>query len=161
MCFLFLFFFSSMTNYSLHILLKIRLSFQFNNLTENLIFFCYYYFIRSEINAVYLNPLSARIFTVFDSLLEDRVLQKEAWVAKLIQVHKEVKFSRQDISSLAVKGLIPTSNRMAIRCDSMIYYLRFVRVLWKSEHTGCTIQFYSQALSWLQICAYDLLFWKQ
>ena len=46
------------------------------------------------------NPLTARIFTVFGhSLLEDRVLHKEAWVAKLlrthlsIQVHKKVKFS--------------------------------------------------------------------
>ena len=58
------------------------------------------------------NPLSARVFTVFGhSLLEDRVLHKEAWVAKLlgthlsIQVHKKVKFSRRDNSSLAVKGL--------------------------------------------------------
>ena len=58
------------------------------------------------------NPLTARIFTVFgDSLLEDRALHKEAWVAKLlvthlsIQVHKKVKFSWQDNSSLAVKGL--------------------------------------------------------
>ena len=59
------------------------------------------------------NPLSARIFTVFGhSLLEDRVSHKEAWVEKLlgthlsIQVHKKVKFSRRDSSSLAVKGLI-------------------------------------------------------
>ena len=44
--------------------------------------------------------LSARIFTVFGHIvLEDRVLHKEAWVAKLlgthlsIQVHKKVKFS--------------------------------------------------------------------
>ena len=48
---------------------------------------------------------------IFISLLEDRVLHKEAWVAKLvgthlsIQVHKKVKFSRRDNSSLAVKGL--------------------------------------------------------
>ena len=48
----------------------------------------------------YLNPLTARIFTVFGhSLLEDRALRKEAWVVKLlgthlsIQVHKKVKFS--------------------------------------------------------------------
>ena len=48
----------------------------------------------------HINPFSARIFTVFGhSLLEDRVLHKEAWVAKLlgthlsIQVHKKVKFS--------------------------------------------------------------------
>ena len=49
-----------------------------------------------------LNPLTARIFTVFGHfarLLEDRALHKEAWVAKLlgthlsIQVHKKVKFS--------------------------------------------------------------------
>ena len=59
-----------------------------------------------------LNPLTARIFTVFGhSLLEDRALHKEAWVAKLlgthlsIQVHKKVKFSWRDNSSLAVKGL--------------------------------------------------------
>ena len=52
------------------------------------------------------NPLTDRIFTVFGhSLLEDRALHKEAWVAKLlgthlsIQVHKKVKFS------LKVKGL--------------------------------------------------------
>ena len=55
----------------------------------------------------HINPLSARTFTVFNSLLEDRVLHKEAWVAKLlgIQVHKKFKFSRRDNSSLAVKGL--------------------------------------------------------
>ena len=41
------------------------------------------------------------------------MLHKEALVAKLlgtnlsIQVHKKVKFSRRDNSSLAVKGLIP------------------------------------------------------
>ena len=59
-----------------------------------------------------LNPLSARIFTVFGhSLLEDRLLHKEAWVAKLlgthpsIQVHKKVKFSWRDNSTLALKGL--------------------------------------------------------
>ena len=58
------------------------------------------------------NLLTIRIFTVFEhSLLEDRVLHKEAWVVKLlgthlsIQVHKKVEFSRRDISSLAVKGL--------------------------------------------------------
>ena len=53
------------------------------------------------------NPLSAKIFYYS---LEDRVLHKEAWVAKLlthlsIQVHKKVKFSWRDNSSLAVKGL--------------------------------------------------------
>ena len=60
-----------------------------------------------------LNPLTARIFTFFGhSLLEDRALHKEAWVAKLlgthlsIQVQKKVKFSWRDNSSLAVKGLI-------------------------------------------------------
>ena len=58
------------------------------------------------------NPLIARIFTAFGhSLSENRVLHKEAWVATLlgthlsIQVQKMVKFSRTDISSLAVKGL--------------------------------------------------------
>ena len=51
-------------------------------------------------------------FSLFlDSLLEDRVLHKEAWVAKLlgthlsIQVHKKVKFSWRDNSPLALKGL--------------------------------------------------------
>ena len=59
-----------------------------------------------------INPLSARIVTVFGhSLLDDRVLHKEAWVTKLlgthysIQVHKKVKFSGRDNSSLALKGL--------------------------------------------------------
>ena len=59
-----------------------------------------------------INPFTARIFTVFGhSLLEDRVLHKEAWVATLlgthlsIQVHKKVKFSERDISFLAVKAL--------------------------------------------------------
>ena len=45
------------------------------------------------------------------SLLDDRALCKGAWVVALlgthlrIQDHKNVKFSGQDISSLAVKGL--------------------------------------------------------
>ena len=58
------------------------------------------------------NPLTARIFTVFGhSLLEDRASHKEAWVAKLlgthlsIQVHKKVKFSWRNNSSLALKEL--------------------------------------------------------
>ena len=65
--------------------------------------FCHFIF--------YINPLSARIFTVFGhSLLEDRVLHKEAWFAKLlgthlsIQVHKKVKFPWRDNSPLALKG---------------------------------------------------------
>ena len=56
-----------------------------------------------------ISPLSARIFTVLGhSLLEDRLLHKEAWVAKLldthlsIQVHKKVKFSRRDILSFVL-----------------------------------------------------------
>ena len=60
----------------------------------------------------FFNPLSARIFTVFGhSLLEDRVLHKEEWVAKLlgthliIQVHKNVKFPWRDNLLLALKGL--------------------------------------------------------
>ena len=60
---------------------------------------------------VFFNPLSARIFTVFgQSLLEDRVIHKEAWVAALlgthlsVQVHKKVKFLWRDSSSLAIKG---------------------------------------------------------
>ena len=59
---------------------------------------------------IFINPLNARIFTVFGLfLLEDRVLLKEPWVAKLlgthlsIKVHKKVKSSRKDISSLTVK----------------------------------------------------------
>ena len=54
------------------------------------------------------NPLSAKIFYYS---LEDRVLHKKAWVAKLlgthlsIQVHKMVKFSWRDNSTLALKGL--------------------------------------------------------
>ena len=45
------------------------------------------------------------------SLLVDRVLHKEEWVAKLldthlsIQVHKRVKFTRRDNSPLALKVL--------------------------------------------------------
>ena len=44
--------------------------------------------------------------------IEDRVLHKEAWVAKLlgthlsIQVHKKLKFSWRDNSTLTLKGLI-------------------------------------------------------
>ena len=51
-----------------------------------------------EDDIIIINPLTARIFTVWHSLLEDRALHKEAWVAKLlgthlsIQVHKKVKF---------------------------------------------------------------------
>ena len=59
-----------------------------------------------------INPLSARIFTTFgQSLLEDRMLHKEAWVAKLlgthlsIQVHKKVKFSWHDNLPSALKWL--------------------------------------------------------
>ena len=40
---------------------------------------------------VFFNPLSARIFTVFGhSLLEDIVLHKEAWVAKLLGTHLSI-----------------------------------------------------------------------
>ena len=59
---------------------------------------------------VYLNfsftiqPFNCQDFHCFlDSLLEDRVLHKEAWVATLlgthltVQVHKKAKFSRRDI----------------------------------------------------------------
>ena len=46
-------------------------------------------------NKIYLvilfNPLTARIFTVFGhSLLEDRALHKEAWVAKLLGTHLSI-----------------------------------------------------------------------
>ena len=57
--------------------------------------------------------LSTRVFTIFrHSLLGDKVLHKEAWVAKLlgthlsIQVHKKVKFSCWYNSPLALKGLV-------------------------------------------------------
>ena len=70
-------------------------------------------FAGRDFSSMAVNPLSASIFTVFGhSVLEDRVLHKEGWVAKLlgthlsIQVHKKVEFSRLDNSSLAVKGLI-------------------------------------------------------
>ena len=36
-----------------------------------------------------INPLSARIFTI-SGLLEDRVLHKEAWVAKLLGTHLSI-----------------------------------------------------------------------
>ena len=64
------------------------------------------------------NPLSARVFTIFGhSLLEDRVLHEEAWLAKLlgthlnIQVHKKVK-SWRDNSPLVLKGLKEDSNML-------------------------------------------------
>ena len=74
-----------------------------------------------------LNPLTARIPTVFGHLLEDRVLHKEACVAKLlgthlsVQVHEKVKFSGRDISSLAVKGLsawllVPFFVVLSVKC---------------------------------------------
>ena len=61
----------------------------------------------------WLNPLTARIFTVFghNSLLKDIVLHKGAWVAALlgthlrIQDHKKVKISGHYISFLPIKGL--------------------------------------------------------
>ena len=59
-----------------------------------------------------INPLTARAFTLFEhSLLENRVLHKETWVAKLLGTHlsikvlKKVKFSWRDNSPLALKGL--------------------------------------------------------
>ena len=48
-----------------------------------------------------INPLTAKIFTVFGQFIIRQVLHKEAWVAKL-QVHKKVKFSRRDNSSLVL-----------------------------------------------------------
>ena len=68
-------------------------------------FFCYYFlfsiysfiflsFLKEDFarnNFWLFNPLSARIFTVFGhSLLEDRVLHKEAWVAKLLGTHLSI-----------------------------------------------------------------------
>ena len=55
------------------------------------------------------------------------MLNKEAWVAKLlgthlsIQVNKKVKFSRRDISSLAVKGLNKESIRSINYLCSFFY----------------------------------------
>ena len=65
---------------------------------------------------VFLNPLSARIFTDFGQgyiRLQGRVLHKEAWFATLLGTlggpwgpdYKMVKISGLDNSSLAVKGL--------------------------------------------------------
>ena len=57
------------------------------------------------------------------SLLEDKVLRKGALVATLlgtylsIQVHKKVKFSRRDISSLVVKGLRQGVQNESIFCN--------------------------------------------
>ena len=74
--------------------------------------FLFVFFVIIKDNFHCFKSLSARIFTVFGhSLLEDRVLHKEAWVAKLlgthlsIQVHKKVKFSWRVHSTLALKGL--------------------------------------------------------
>ena len=82
------------------------------------------------------NPLTARIFTVFGhSLLEDRALHREAWVAKLlgthlsIQVHKKVKFSWRDNSSLAVKGLSYTSCKDKHTNYCMVRYLLPYKVI--------------------------------
>ena len=70
----------------------------------------FYFTMSSDFN---FSTLKLPGFSLFlDSLLEERVLHKEAWVAGLlgthlrIQVHKKVKFSGRDISSLAVKGLM-------------------------------------------------------
>ena len=58
------------------------------------------------------DSLIARIFTVFGhSLLGDRVLHKEAWVAKLlgthlsVQVHKKVKFNNLPLELKGLKRL--------------------------------------------------------
>ena len=57
-------------------------------------------------------------FSLFlDSLLEDRVLHKEAWAAKLLGTHlsvqdyKKVKFSWLDNLPLALKGLNKTQDK--------------------------------------------------
>ena len=83
------------------------------------------------------NPLTARIFTVFGhSLLEDRALHKEAWVVKLlgthlsIQVHKKVKFSWRDNSSLAVKGLNNKRNQLKIKGIKDLQ-LKTINQLWE------------------------------
>ena len=53
------------------------------------------------------NPLSTKIFTVFGQFIIGQSVTQRSMgrEAPGIQVHKKVKFSRQDISSLAVKGL--------------------------------------------------------
>ena len=73
---------------------------------------CSYFFLSSYKSSDLLNPLTARIFTVFgQSLLGDRELYKGERVVTLLgihlrfQGHKKVKFSGRDISSLAVRGL--------------------------------------------------------
>ena len=57
------------------------------------------------------------LFLDIISLLEDRVLHKEAWVAKLIgtHLHKKVKFSWRGNSPLALKGL---KGKKELRTDS-------------------------------------------
>ena len=51
----------------------------------------FYLFVVIVLKHCWFNPLTARIFTVFGhGLLEDRVLHKEAWVAKLLGTHLSV-----------------------------------------------------------------------
>ena len=85
-------------------------------------YFSNYYTLHRSDLAARAAPLDPRLLVIslvyplpfhcFWSLLEDRVLHKEAWVAKFfgthlsIQIHKKVKFSGRDKSSLVVKGLI-------------------------------------------------------
>ena len=76
-------------------------------------------------------------FSLFlDSLLEDRVLHKEAWVAKLlgthlsIQVNKQVKFSLRDNSLLALKEL-----KMALGFYVFLVVVkRFIKVILGNEN---------------------------
>ena len=85
------------------------------------------------VHCVILNPLTVRIFTAFGHLLEGRVLHKEAWVAKLlgthlsVQVHKKVKFSWRNNSSLAVNGLNFQDFRLYLSLEAIspnIYSIR-------------------------------------
>ena len=103
-----------------------------------------------------INPLSTRIFTVFGhSLFEDRVLHKEAWVAKLlgthlsVRVNKQVKFSLRDNSSLALKEL-----KMALGFYVFLFQLlkvkRFLKVFYSIVNIIATTRvLIVQSLSWV------------
>ena len=63
---------------------------------------------QADIIRLLINPLTARIFTVFGQFIRgqsvtQRSMGREA--PQYILVHKKVKFSRRDISLLAIKGL--------------------------------------------------------
>ena len=85
--------------YLMHVLKDFKGNNTRNDLTVRISILMWNYLHQSKVSSTIFNPLSARIFTVFGhSLLGDRVLHKEALVAKLlgthlsIQVQKKVKF---------------------------------------------------------------------